>query len=261
MEENIQKLLNNNIFRSCIVILVSIFIYELLNRLIFKKAKGRNSKLSNRNKTYLKVFSSFTRYALIIITTLMVLQINGINVESILAGAGIIGIIFGFAVQDALKDIIRGMTILTDRYFQVGDVVQYGDIMGKVISTGLNTTKIEDLKTFNIVSVANRNIEQIQVVSDSIDVMVPLSYELPISEAERVVNEIIEQVKLIPEIKKCEYKNVANLNGSNIDYMINVRVDPTIRRPITRLVHRIILQVLEHNGIEVPYNQLDIHQK
>ena len=91
--------------------------------------------------------------------------------------------------------------------------------------------------------------------------MVPLSYELPISEAERVVNEIIEQVKLIPEIKKCEYKNVANLNGSNIDYMINVRVDPTIRRPITRLVHRIILQVLEHNGIEVPYNQLDIHQK
>ena len=141
MEENIQKLLDNNIFRSCIVILVSIFIYEMLNRLIFKKSKGRNSKLSNRNKTYLKVFSSFTRYALIIITTLMVLQINGINVESILAGAGIIGIIFGFAVQDALKDIIRGMTILTDRYFQVGDVVQYGDIMGKIISTVLLGTR------------------------------------------------------------------------------------------------------------------------
>ena len=261
MEETWQKLFSNNIFKSCIVILISIFIYELLNRLIFKKAKGKNSKLSNRNKTYLRVFSSFIRYALIAITILAVLQINGINVESILAGAGIIGIVVGFAVQDALKDIIRGMTILADRYFQVGDVVQYGDIMGKVISTSLNTTKIEDLKTFNIVSIANRNIEQIQVVSDSIDVMVPLSYELPISEAERVVNQIVEQVKLIPEIKKCEYRNVANLNPSNIDYMINVRTDPTIRRPITRQVHRIIIQVLEQNGIEVPYNQLDIHQK
>lgn len=261
IESVMQKLFSNNIFKSCIVILVSILIYEILNNLIFKKARGKNSKLSNRNKTYLKVFSSFIRYALIVISFLMVLQINGVNVESILAGAGIIGIIVGFAVQDALKDIIRGMTILTDRYFQVGDVVQYGEIMGKVISTGLNTTKIEDLKTFNIVSIANRNIEQIQVVSESIDIMVPLSYELPISEAERVVQEIIEQVRLIPEVRKCEYRNVANLNESNIDYMINVRTDPTIRRPITRQVHRIILQTLEKNGIEVPYNQLDIHQK
>ena len=191
----------------------------------------------------------------------MVLQINGVNVESILAGAGIIGIVVGFAVQDALKDIIRGMTILTDRYFQVGDVVQYGNIMGKVISTGLNTTKIEDLKTFNIVSVANRNIEQIEVVSDSIDIMVPLSYELPISKAEEVVQEIVEQIKLVPEIKKCEYRGVSDLNESNIYYMINVRTDPVIRRPITRQVHGIILKTLEKNNIEVPYNQLDIHQK
>ena len=42
-------------------------------------------------------------------------------------------------MQDALKDIIRGSTILTDSYFQVGDVVKYGDIMGKVISIGLST--------------------------------------------------------------------------------------------------------------------------
>ncbi|MBO4292947.1 MAG: mechanosensitive ion channel family protein [Clostridia bacterium] len=261
MEENIQKLLSNNIFQSCLVVLGSILIYEILNNFIFKKAKGKNSRLSNRNKTYVKVFSSFLRYALIIINIFTILQINGINVDSILAGAGIIGIIVGFAVQDALKDIIRGMTILTDRYFQVGDVVQYGEVMGKVISTGLNTTKIEDLKTFNIVSVANRNIEQIQVVSDSVDIMVPFSYELPLSKAEMVVTEIIEQIRLLPDVKKCEYKGVSNLKESNIECMINIRVEPTMRRPITRQVHGIILRTLERNNIEIPYNQLDIHQK
>lgn len=261
MEENIQKLLSNNIFQSCLVVLGSIFIYEILNKFIFKKAKGKNSRLSNRNKTYVRVFSSFIRYALIIINIFAILQINGINVESILAGAGIIGIIFGFAVQDALKDIIRGMTILTDKYFQVGDVVQYGEVMGKVISTGLNTTKIEDLKTFNIVSVANRNIEQIQVVSDSIDVMVPLSYELPVSKAEKVVAEMVETIRLMPDVKKCEYKGVANLNQSNIEYMINVRVEPVLRRPVTRQVQGTVLKTLEQNNIAVPYNQLDIHQK
>ena len=139
------------------------------------------------------------------------------------------------------------MTILTDKYFQVGDVVQYGEVMGKVISTGLNTTKIEDLKTFNIVSVANRNIEQIQVVSDSIDVMVPLSYELPVSKAEKVVAEMVETIRLMPDVKKCEYKGVANLNQSNIEYMINVRVEPVLRRPVTRQVQGIVLKTLEQN--------------
>ena len=133
--------------------------------------------------------------------------------------------------------------------------------MGKVISTTLNTTKIEDLKTFNIVSIANRNIEQIQVVSEKIDIMVPISYELPISKAEEVIQEILDEIKLNPEIKKCEYQNVSCLNSSNIDYMIRVYTNPEKRRPITRQIHRIILKTLERNGIAVPYNQLDIHQK
>lgn len=261
MEETIKKIFSNNIVQSCIIILISLFIYESLNRLIFKKAKIKDSKISNKNKTYIKLLSSIVKYVLIVLTIIIVLKINGVNVDSILAGAGIIGIVIGFAVQDALKDIIRGMTIVGDNYFRVGDVVKYKDFIGKVISTSINTTKIEDLKTFNIVSIANRNIEEIEVVSNSIDVMVPLSYELPIDRAEAVVTEIVEEVKKVPDITDCNYRGVANLNESNIDYMINVRTNPVLRRPITRQVNCIMLRVLEKNNIEVPYNQLDIHQK
>lgn len=261
MEEIVKKVLSNNLVQSCIIILISIFIYETFNRLIFKKSKLKNSKISNRNKTYIKLFSSVLKYVLIALTIIFILKVNGVNVDSLLAGAGIIGIVVGFAVQDALKDIIRGMTILADNYFSVGDVVKYKDIMGKVISTSINTTKIEDIKTFNIVSIANRNIEEIEIVSNSIDIMVPLSYELPIEKAEKVVNEIVEIVRQVPEITDCNYRGVANLNESNIDYMINVRTDPVKRRVVTRQVNGIILRVLEQNNIEVPYNQLDIHQK
>ena len=146
MEETIRKIFSNNIVQSCLVILISIFIYETLNRLIFKKSKLKDSKLSNRKKTYLKIISSIVKYVFIILTFIIVLKVNGVNVDSILAGAGILGIVIGFAVQDALKDIIRGMTIIADNYFSVGDVVKYKDIMGKVISTSINTTKIEILK-------------------------------------------------------------------------------------------------------------------
>lgn len=261
MEEIVKKVLSNNLIQSCMIVLISIIIYETFNRLILKKSKLKNSNISNKNKTYIKLFSSILKYVLITLTILFILKVNGVNVDSLLAGAGIIGIVVGFAVQDALKDIIRGITILADNYFSVGDVVKYKDIMGKVVSTSINTTKIEDIKTFNIVSIANRNIEEIEKVSNSIDIMVPLSYELPIEKAEKVVNEIVEIVRQVPEISDCNYRGVANLNESNIDYMINVRTDPFKRRVITRQVNGIILRVLEQNNIEVPYNQLDIHQK
>lgn len=261
MEETIKKIFSNNIVQSCLIILISLIIYEALNRLIFKKSKLKDSKISNRNKTYIKIISSIVKYVFIILTFIIVLKINGVNVDSILAGAGILGIVIGFAVQDALKDIIRGVTIVADNYFSVGDVVQYKDIMGKVISTTINTTKIEDLKTFNIVSIANRNIEEIEIVSNSIDVMVPLPYELPIERAEAVVSQIVEEVRNVEDVTECNYRGVANLNSSNIDYMVNVRTKPILRRIITRKVNGIMLTVLERNHIAVPYNQLDIHQK
>ena len=261
MEEAVKKVLSNSLVQSCIIILISIFIYELFNRLIFKKSKLKNSKLSNRNKTYIKLFSSVLKYVLIVLTIILILKVNGVNVDSLLAGAGIIGIVVGFAIQDALKDIIRGMTILADNYFSVGDVVKYKDITGKVVSTSINTTKIEDMKTFNIISIANRNIEEIEIVSNSIDIMVPLSYELPINKAEAVVNEIVEEVRKIPDVTECNYRGVANLKQSNIDYMINIRTQPILSRKITRQVNGIMLHILESHNIEIPYNQLDIHQK
>ena len=50
--------------------------------------------------------------AVVIIIILIVLQLLGINVGSMLAGVGIASIIVGFALQDAMKDIFRGLEIV-----------------------------------------------------------------------------------------------------------------------------------------------------
>ena len=36
-----------------------------------------------------------------------------------LAGVGIVGIIIGLAVQDALKDMIRGISIISENYYKI----------------------------------------------------------------------------------------------------------------------------------------------
>ena len=197
----------------------------------------------------------------IILTIFVLLQINGIDVSSMIAGVGIVSVILGLAVQDALKDIIRGLSILSESYFTVGDVVTYNDITGKVLELGLKTTKIKDISTNNIISIANRNIEQIQMVSDSLFISFPMPYELPIDKAEKVISKIITSIKETPYIEDAEYKGVSDLADSGIKYLLKITCSPEIRLQARRDTLRCILKVLDKNNIKIPYNQIDIHQK
>ena len=197
-----------NLIRSIVIIIVSIVIYNVLIFLITKISEKGTKKLLNtkKGKTYIKLVKSIIRYIFIIITLLVLLQANGIDVSSMLAGVGIISVIIGFAVQDALKDIIKGFDIISDSYYQVGDVIKYGDIEGKVISIGIKTTKVEDVRSFNLISISNRIIEKVEVVKPGFINREARIYRL---------NDYIEQGRLevydccqylIKEMRECKFK-------------------------------------------------------
>ena len=264
---DISKYLNNDllimIVKSLFSILISIIIYNVFVMIIGSSInRGGLGKLSTKKKaTYLKMLKSIIRYVLIVINVLVILKIFGINITSMLAGVGIIGIILGFAVQDALKDIIKGIDIIADNYYQVGDVIKYEDITGKVISIGLKTTKLEDVNTFNIVSISNRNIEKVEVVSNLINIDVPISYEVSLDKAEKVINDIVESIKKHEGVNKCEYRGVNDLADSSIKYQIKVYCNPVNKVKIRRDALRYILVGLDKYHLSVPYNQIDVHQK
>lgn len=256
------KFFENNWVKSAIVILVSYFIYKFV-QLLFKKATGTDKakNISKKGKTYMKLSTSILRYIFLIITILVLLQVNGVNVSSYLAGLGIASVIIGLAIQDALKDIIRGLTILSDNYFAVGDVVKYNDIEGKVLVIGLRSTKLQDNATANVISIANRNIEQIEVVSNKIYVNIPMPYEVSLDKAEKAIKEIIEEVKTNKNVTSSKYLSVNKLDNSAIQYLIEVCCNPENKLQTRRDTLRTTLDVLAKNKIEVPYTQIDIHNK
>jgi len=216
---------------------------------------------SKKGKTYFKMLRSIIRYIFIIITFLIVLRIFGINITSMLAGVGIIGIIIGFAIQDALKDIIKGFDIISDNYYQVGDVIKYGDIIGKVLTVGLKTTKVEDVNSFNIISISNRNIEQVEVVSNLINIDIPIPYEVSVEDAEVAIMDIVESIKENKDILNCEYRGINELAESSIKYQIKVYCNPILKVQIRRDSLRYIVMGLRKHKISIPYNQIDVHQK
>ena len=263
----INDLFENIIFmrtmNTLITLVISFLLYTWFSNVVIKRLENNELKVlsGKKTKTYLKLLRSITKYIFIVVTILLLLQIYGVNINSLLAGIGILSVVIGLAIQDFLKDIIRGSSIISDNYFSVGDVVKYKDIEGKVLTLGLKTTKIQDLKTSNIISIANRNIEEIQVVSDVIYVKIPMPYEVSVEKAEKAVEDIIEIVKSYDDIKDCIYKGVTELADSSVEYFIQVKCNPVNKLQVRRDTLRSILIGLAKNNIEVPYKQIDIHNK
>lgn len=256
----INVVLDNKWVKSAIVIVIAAVIYSII-KIITERGEKRNKLKKVKGKTYLRLIRNISKYIILIFVALALLQIHGVNVGSMVAGLGILSVVIGLIVQDAFKDIIRGMDILSDSYFSVGDIVKYGEIEGKVKMVGLKTTKIEDIRTLNIVSIANRNIEQIEVVSGLLCITIPMPYEVTVEKAENVINQIGEEIEKDKRAKSYIYKGVNNLSDSSIDYMIGVECDPKEKLQLRRDILRTVLITLNKNKINIPYKQIDIHTK
>ena len=261
INEITRKIFENQIVQSLLVIVVSYIFYLIINKALFKKNRIGKLSIGNSSETYNLMIRSAVKYAFIIIAVLLVLQVNGINVTSLLAGLGILGVAVGLALKDALQDIIKGFTILSDSYFKIGDVIKYKGIEGKVMVIGLKTTKIVDITNQNEVSIANRNIEQVEIVSNQLDIVVPIGYEESKEDVEPALKEIVEKIKILAKVKECKYIGINKFSDSNLDYLIRINCDPESKYQTKRDALVIVYDILSKYYIEIPYKQIDVHTK
>ncbi len=262
VEDIVSNIWVQRCFWSIIVILLSFFIYSVASRFLNNKEK-KNSKIlsSKKNKTFIRMLKSIIGYTLGIFTVLVILQIFGVNVTSMLAGVGIASIIIGFALQDAMKDIFRGLDIISDGYYDIGDVIKYGNNTGQVLSISLRTTRIQDINTMNIVSIANRNIDQVEIVSGYIYIPIPLPYELKVEKAETIIHQIVKELTRHDGVTEVKYQGITQFGTSSMDYQIYVTCDPMNQLQIRRDALRTIALTLEENKIHIPYAKLDVYAK
>ena len=125
----------------------------------------------------------------------------------------------------------------------------------------MKTTKIQDLRTSNIISIANRKIEEIEVVSNFIYVKVPMPYDVSLEKAENAIQDIVELVKKHDNINDCKYKGVSELEDSSIQYLLQVDCNQQYKLQARRDTLRSILVGLAKHKIEVPFPQIDVHNK
>lgn len=132
-----------------VYIIIGFIIYKVLKRLV-NKVMLNNKKMKKqhlqRANTIRIVILNVIKYSIVVLVLLAILANFGVNVKSIVAGLGMTTAILGLAFQDLAKDLIAGISIITENQFEVGDIVEYDGFMGEVVFLGLKTTRIKDYR-------------------------------------------------------------------------------------------------------------------
>ena len=127
--------------------LIVLLIFYVLARLLRRAAVRVYARLFPRNKTG-KLVGSLVYGAMCfsgVVLALEILNLAGF-ITHMLAGAGIIGIIAGFALKDVASNAFAGFLLKSQRPFEVGQWVNISQYVGTVQEIGLVTTAVQTIE-------------------------------------------------------------------------------------------------------------------
>lgn len=110
---------------------------------LFRRYFSRNQDAGS--STTVEALSYVARLLLWILVILVGLDSFGIHVTALVAGLGIGGIAIALAVQNILGDVFAALSILFDKPFVVGDLIEVGNFSGTVLHVGIKSTRLRSV--------------------------------------------------------------------------------------------------------------------
>lgn len=227
---------------------------------------GLFKQKSHRAATVITITQSLLRYAAAIVILCWGLSIIGVNVSTILASVGIVALIVGFGAESLIADVITGFFMLFENQYNVGDIVEVGGFRGTVSDIGIRTTSITD-PGGNVKIINNSNMKDILNRSDHAsrslsDIQIPYETDLPAFE-EKLPDMLKGIYEAHKDVMRSEpvYLGVQELGASGVTLRFVVEVDESDIYKVQRILNRDLLVSFREAGVEVPFPQLDLHQK
>lgn len=249
-----------------IYIIIGFITYKLLKKLvnnILLKTPKMKKQHQQRANTIRIVILNVIKYAIVILVLLAILATFGVNVKSIVAGLGITTAVLGLAFQDLAKDLIAGISIITEDQFEVGDTIEYDGFMGEVIFLGLKTTRIKDYRGA-VKIIANHKLDT--VINYSLNnylaiVDIGVSYDENPEKVEATLEEIRKEIngKVPNAIGNIEIWGLDDFEDSNMRYRIVVETKPMQHYGAQRFLRSEFKKGLDKRNIKVSYPEIEVH--
>jgi len=127
--------------------LTKLLMPKMAGRWVSQRGRGRRAReeLEKRRHTLSGVLNRWATILIVVVAILMILSEIGISVTPLLATAGVAGIVIGFGAQGVVKDMLRGIFIVSQNLYNNGDVVKVAGITGLVEDVSVWRTTMRDL--------------------------------------------------------------------------------------------------------------------
>ena len=237
------------------IILVAYLALKLLDRLINRLLKVEEAP-NPRLMTLSRLLQSVALYVVCFIVGVMILEELGIRTTSLVAGAGIVGLVVGLGAQNLIKDIISGFFIIVEDQYMVGDYIEVGSLQGKVTVIGLRATRLTDWGG-EIHVIPNGQITQVTNHSRAIrraTVDVRIVYHEDTEKVMQILNRIAEEAALeFDYIKEGPtVLGIVEFGETSILIRIIAMTEPMRQWELERELRARIKQQFDLEGISLP---------
>jgi len=210
---------------------------------------------------YIVNFLRFVMRTIIFIFVLLwFLDTIGVPITTFLAGFGILGLGFAFALQNVLADLFASITIYLDRPFDMGDTIKVGTDIGKVEKIGLRSTHLRtplgnqliisnrDLSTQRIHNMKRMETRQVELI---LGVSAETSHDVL-----ELIPEMIKEIVESYDQTEFAWAYFTEFGDFSLKYKVIYRIttaDAMVWLKTQQAVNLAILRRFDEEGIELPY--------
>ena len=243
-----------------VVIIIGMKLIKWVRKLL-KKSLEKN----NADTGLVQFLDSLVKYGLYILLALTILQRFGVQTTSIVAAIGSVGVAIGLALQGSLSNFAGGVIILLLRPFKVGDYVIQGSLEGTVSEIQLFYTTLTTGDNRKIV-IPNGQLADNSLINATaaetrrLDIKVGISYKSDVKLAKDILLKLgNEDESTLKEEGKAPMAAVEELGDSAVNMLLRVWTATGDYWNVKFRLTEAIKASFDEAGIEIPYNQLDVH--
>ena len=240
-----------------LILVAGIILIKVILNLVAKALE--KSKLEKAAHSLIK---SLVRVVLYLLLGLIAASALGIDVTGVIALASVLTLAVSLSVQNALTNVIGGITLLYTKPFKSGDFVEIAAESGTVEEIGMSYTKLltPDNK---VIYIPNSAVVSADIVNFTVsgtrrvDLTVSASYN---TSTEQVIKALYEAARVPGALTDpAPFASVNRYGDSSIEYVLRVWTTADAYWDVNFAVNEKIREAFRANGVEMSYPHLNIH--
>ncbi len=246
--------------------ILSVVIILIVGKLIIRFIMKRflNGKLFERMDNSAKsILRSTLKIVLHVMLIVIIVAIIGIPMASVVTVIASAGAAIALALQGSLANVASGVILIITRPFKVDDWITVGDKTGIVTDIGFFYTTIRTIENLDV-AIPNVQLTSAVIVNCSAqgtrraNFTINAAYGTDAEKVRTVILKYLGENSLVLKTPE-PFCAMSAMSESSIDFTVRFWTNNKDYWDAWFTVHEGIYNALNENGIQIPFNQLDVH--